>query len=61
MKATSHRLVLNGYRAAASAMADARTLHQKHGVTDNVLIAYRLAALKMAAAHQLDRQENAHA
>ncbi|MEH3141177.1 MAG: hypothetical protein PGN37_13550 [Mycobacterium kyogaense] len=60
MKA-SHRLILNGYRAAASAMADARSLHETHGATDNVLIAYRLAALKMAAAHQLDRQENTHA
>lgn len=53
-----HRLVLNGYRSAARALADARILHQQQGATNEVLIAYRLAALKTAAAHNLDRQEN---
>lgn len=51
-----HRLVINGYRCAARAMADARALHEAAGATGEVLIAYRLAALKMAAANKLDRE-----
>lgn len=49
-----HR-ILNGYRAAAALMAEARALHRAEGNTDDARDAYRHAAQITRAARELDR------
>ena len=59
MKRTSTEIrqirVINGYRAAAGLMAEARALHRTEGNTDDTLDAYRHAAQVTRAARELHR------
>lgn len=47
--------IINGYRAAAGLMAEARALHRAEGATDTALDAYRRAAHVTRAARELHR------
>lgn len=47
--------ILNGYRAAAGLMSEAKALHRAEGNTDAAHDAYRHAAQVTRAARELDR------